>query len=86
MNKYSKKSKIRKNSRKLKRSRRKSTKAKKSRNVLRLIRNKSGGGRGFAPWVGSNIESLNHNSERFRHLDQQYNRNNGCLLMSCHQW
>lgn len=85
MNKYSKKSKVRKskNFRKTKRTQQKKTK--KSRRTLRLIRNKRGGG-GFAPWVGSHIESLDHNSARFRQIEQQYDRNNGCLLMSCHQW
>ena len=87
MSKYSKKSNIRKRKyvRKSKKSKR-ITKPKKSRKILRLVRNKSGGGgQGFAPWIGSRMESLNHNSDRFRHIEQQYNRTPGCLLMSCHQ-
>lgn len=82
MNKYTKKSKVKKS--KGKRTQQKKTK--KSRRTIRLIRNKSGGGRGFAPWVGSPIESLDHNSQDYRQLEQLYNRNNGCLLMSCHKW
>lgn len=87
MSKYSKKSNIRKRKyvRKSKKSKR-STIPKKSRKILRLVRNKiGGGGQGFAPWIGSRMESLNHNSPRFRHIEQQYDRTPGCLLMSCHQ-
>ena len=90
MSKYSKKSNIRKRKyvRKSKKSKRSTRpkKSRKSRKILRLVRNKSGGGgQGFAPWIGSRMESLNHNSPKFRHIEHQYDRTPDCLLMSCHQ-
>lgn len=95
--KYTVKSKLRK-SRNIKKSRNlrknksnrklKKTKASRKR-ILRLIRNKSGGGSGFAPWVGADqIHSANLKGETLASLEQPYMRGLGCLLMSCpeNQW
>ena len=54
------------------------------RKSLRLIRNKRGGGVGFAPWVGAQaINATNNDGNTLSSLEQPYIRSNGCLLMSC---
>lgn len=78
---YSKKSKRNtKKSRSLRNRRQRSIRKK----PLRLIRNKRGGGLGFAPWVGAQaITATNNDGNTLASLEQPYIRSNGCLLMSC---
>lgn len=64
------------------RSSKKNTQSRKK--ILRLIRNKSGGGSGWAPWVGAQaIHDINSSGENLSALEQPFVRSNGCQLISC---